>query len=308
MLQQTQVTTVLPYFDRFTSAFPDTASLAEAPLDAILALWSGLGYYARARNLHKAAQHVMQAWQGQWPNDLDALSRLPGVGRSTAAAIQSQAFNTRATILDGNVKRVLSRFHAVGVPLKSAAVLKTMWDLAESHTPRDAACDYTQAIMDLGATLCKRTQPQCDACPLQPHCIGHQLGEPTQFPVRAPKAQKPTREETWYAHYDPQADEVLLEQRPPKGIWGGLWSLPTKPLCTLANHPLDSLGHTRHTFSHFHLDFETLLVTIPTKGIPKTAHQPHMRWIPRREWATLGLPSPVRTVLDQLEVYRASIL
>lgn len=225
MLQQTQVTTVIPYFEAFMARFPDVRALASAPEDDVLSHWSGLGYYARARNLHKAAKQVVMEFGGEFPADQETLESLTGIGRSTAAAILAQAFGKRATILDGNVKRVLARYHAVpGWPGQSA-VLNKLWEHAENHTPEERVKDYTQAIMDLGAMVCTRNKPECKTCPVNDGCQAYNRDEVQRYPGPKPRKEKPEKT-TWMLILEDTKGRILLERRPPTGIWGGLWSLP----------------------------------------------------------------------------------
>ena len=225
MLQQTQVATVIPYYERFMARFPDLAALAEAPLDEVLAHWSGLGYYARARNLHRAARQAMAEHGGRLPETIDALQALPGIGRSTAGAILSLALGQRHPILDGNVKRVLARHAAVAGWPGKAAVQRTLWELAEARTPRRRVADYNQAMMDLGATLCTRARPACERCPVAADCRAREQGLQTDYPGPRPRRELPERQVQMLLVRDPQG-RVLLERRPPQGVWGGLWCLP----------------------------------------------------------------------------------
>lgn len=273
MLQQTQVATVIPYFESFVAEYPTLRDLAKASEDDVLHLWSGLGYYARARNLLAAAQHVMEKHEGKFPETVEELCRLPGVGRSTAGAIASIAFKKHAAILDGNVKRVLARHFAIpGIPVASKAE-KEFWQIAEALTPQTRVNDYTQAIMDLGATLCTRSQPRCEICPLVKTCAAHQQGTQAQFPEKKIKVKKmPVKETTMLLVVNPQR-EVYLEKRPAQGIWGGLWSLPelsddqdVKLWCksrwgvSVKNvRPMEEIVHT---FSHFHLWIHPLVVEL----------------------------------------------
>lgn len=312
MLQQTQVTTVIPYFEAFMQRFPDVKALASAPVDDVLSRWSGLGYYARARNLQKAAQQIVEEHGGEFPGNLEQLKALPGIGRSTAAAILAQAFQQRAAILDGNVKRVLARYHAVpGWPGKTD-VLNRLWECAEEHTPDMRIRDYTQAIMDLGAMVCTRSRPACDSCPLQGGCDAYARGETSLYPGSKPKKTKPEKA-TWMVILEDQEGRILLERRPPSGIWGGLWSLPeldpaysTEELpdaCEQAfgfscGDPELTSGF-RHTFSHYHLHIQ------PARLI---AHSPahindrdNQQWIHRDQALSLGLPAPIRTLLTAPE-------
>ncbi|MEM7220351.1 MAG: A/G-specific adenine glycosylase [Pseudomonadota bacterium] len=271
MLQQTQVTTVIPYFERFMARFPDLEALAAAELDEVLALWTGLGYYARARNLHRTAQTAVSEHGGRLPEDPEALESLPGIGRSTANAIVAQALNRRAPILDGNVKRVLARHALVeGFP-GSTAVQRRMWLVADEYTPATEAADYTQAIMDLGATLCVRRKPRCEACPVHADCGARLADRVSELPTRKPKRDKPVRAARMFVIRDP-ANRVLLEQRPAKGIWGGLWSPPEREadeqtrdaLRTLDLVPLSEVVGPafRHSFTHYHLDITPVFVEV----------------------------------------------
>ncbi len=276
MLQQTQVSSVIRYFDEFIKSFPDVQALAAADQDAVLAQWTGLGYYSRARNLHKAAREICGRFQGEFPSDLIHLQTLPGIGRSTAGAVASLAFNHRAAILDGNVKRVLARVHAVeGEPAKSAT-LKALWTLAEQHTPENRFGHYTQAMMDLGATLCTRSSPQCLICPLADRCVASQQGQPTAYPQKAPRKNIPTKQIHMLIA---QASDgtILLEKRPPVGVWASLWSLPEfedrATLCNwlAQNHiglraDLEEQNTFRHTFSHYHLDITPVLAKLDSTG------------------------------------------
>lgn len=308
MLQQTQVATVIPYFEAFMARFPDVQSLAEAPTDDILSHWSGLGYYARARNLQKAAQRVITEFAGEFPADQALLETLPGIGRSTAAAILAQAFEQRATILDGNVKRVLARYHGIEGWPGQTAVLRKLWACAEQHTPKQRARDYTQAIMDLGAMVCTRSRPDCNQCPLAADCSALAEGQPTRYPAPKPKTAKPEKT-TWMVILEDHQGRILLERRPPSGIWGGLWSLPEIDPAHTADELPDAceqrfrvncqalrLGSGfRHTFSHYHLHIQP--ATLQVDIAAAVAEQPDHRWIHRDEALSLGLPAPVRTLL-----------
>lgn len=227
MLQQTQVATVIPYFQRFLRSFPSVTALAGASLDDVLHHWSGLGYYSRARNLHRAAQTIVEQFNGEFPERLDALESLPGIGRSTAGAILAMGFNIRATILDGNVKRVLARFHGVeGFPGESA-VQRRLWELSESHTPDTRVAEYTQASMDIGATLCTRRKPACMVCPLHAECAAFRQGRVHELPAPRPRRDLPVKDRNfWLIMRDDGA--CLLERRPTTGLWGGLWSPPER--------------------------------------------------------------------------------
>ena len=269
MLQQTQVTTVIPYFDKFIEYFPTVNELAHANIDIVLSLWAGLGYYARARNLHKTAKIIMAEYDGKFPNTVDELIKLPGIGRSTAGAIVATAFQQRAAILDGNVKRVLTRYFAIeGWPGKPD-IDNQLWELAEQLTPRQRVRDYTQAMMDLGATVCTRSKPNCNQCPLQSKCLGFQTDNPTQFPNNKPKKAMPVKSAIMLVIKN-KNNAILLRKRPPTGIWGGLWSLPEfetidamHAWLTQTNIQIkqpESIIAFRHTFSHYHLDIEVYQV------------------------------------------------
>jgi A/G-specific adenine glycosylase len=308
MLQQTQVATVIPYFERFMQRFPDITSLANAELDEVLHLWTGLGYYARARNLHKAAIEIRDQHGGQFPREFDEVLALPGIGRSTAAAILAQAHNQRYAILDGNVKRVLTRLYAIeGWPGKKP-VEHQLWQLAEQHTPQERTCDYTQAIMDFGATLCSR-KPDCQNCPVSQHCQSFQAGNPTDYPTPKGRKSLPIRKTRMLILQDTNK-QVLLLQRPPAGIWGGLWSLPECPddkdiaswcevTLGLNVSDLSEQKTMRHTFSHFHLDITPVHAAVqPTN---QSAMEADARvWYNTAQPDVLGLPAPVKTLLESI--------
>jgi A/G-specific adenine glycosylase len=272
MLQQTQVATVIPYYERFMASFPSLAALAAAPLDEVLAHWSGLGYYARARNLHACAGRVVAEHKSALPTDIDALTGLPGIGRSTAGAILSLSGGQHQAILDGNVKRVLARSFAIAGWPGKAAVLHKLWALSEALTPVARTANFNQAMMDLGAIVCTRSRPDCTACPLSPDCRALARSEPTAYPGKKPKKIMPERQTIMLAVHDDK-QRLLLERRPPSGIWGGLWSLPEVD-CTeaidawLTGRGLRArdTGHSvakfRHTFSHFHLDIDVRALAV----------------------------------------------
>ena len=289
MLQQTQVATVVPYFERFVARFPDVDALARADADEVLHLWSGLGYYARARNLHRAAGIVARDHGGIVPNDVTAAQTLPGIGRSTAAAVVAQGYGTRAAILDGNVKRVLARRHRVAGPVSSAATLGALWRLAETHTPADRAADYTQAIMDLGATVCRRTRPRCGDCPVRTDCLSFAAGDPARYPEQAPRRQRRLERSRFFVLVDPDG-ACLVERRPPSGIWGGLWSPPERDADQTVAGFLDDAGIDaglvdrvraadvfRHGFTHYDLDVEPVYVRL--KARPSQVRERARRWI-----------------------------
>jgi A/G-specific adenine glycosylase len=304
MLQQTQVATVIPYFERFVRELPDLAALAGASLDRVLALWSGLGYYTRARNLHAAARACMQWHGGELPATVEGLAALPGVGRSTAGAILAQAHGARAAILDGNVRRVLARWRGIDADLTTASAQKKLWVLAESLLPDARLADYTQAQMDLGATVCTRRNPRCTECPLHEDCIAQRDGRTAELP-RAKKARALPQREAWLLLLRDADDRVLLVRRPPAGIWGGLWSLPQAAdrdgamregarRCDAALL-VDGDGFM-HTFSHFRLRARILEGKIDgaRNGIAEDAAQ----WVGMAELGAFGLPQPIRRLLS----------
>ena len=309
MLQQTQVTTVIPYYERFMARFPGVAELATAPLDEVLHHWSGLGYYARARNLHRAAQLVCDEFAGEFPDDLVGMQRLPGVGRSTAAAILSLAGGQRQTILDGNVKRVLARYCAEpGWPGRQV-VLNRLWALAEALTPTRRVAHYNQAMMDLGATVCTRSRPRCDDCPVADECAARRSGRPQDFPGKRPRKSLPQRRVRMLLVRD-VSGTILLERRPPAGVWGGLWCLPevspeVDPLVWCSDRLMKSaaLGRTlasrRHTFSHFHLDIEPVEILLNQPGCAVLEDGERLWYNPRKP-ESVGLAAPVARLLDEI--------
>jgi A/G-specific adenine glycosylase len=308
MLQQTQVATVVPYFLRFVKKFAGLPALAAAPLDDVLALWSGLGYYSRARNLHRAAQICMDEHGGELPREFDALAALPGIGRSTAGAILAQAHGMRCAILDGNVKRVLARFHGVRGWPGSASVAQQLWKCAEMHTPRERLADYTQAIMDLGATVCSRAKPRCEQCPLTVDCVARIEGATAQLPERKPARSLPTRNTIMLLLRD-RAGRILLQRRPPSGVWAHLWSLPEADDVDAARHivahdhaaqaiTFQPLPPFTHTFSHYRLDVTPLTACIAQPAHIADAAQ--QRWLTPLEASALGLPAPVRKLIETL--------
>jgi A/G-specific adenine glycosylase len=310
MLQQTQVQTVIPYFERFVARFPDVAALADAPLDEVLHLWSGLGYYARGRNLHRAARAIRDQHGGQFPADIAAVAALPGVGRSTAGAILSLALGQRHPILDGNVKRVLARHFAVDGWPGQAAVARRLWELAEALIPPIRVAQYSQAMMDLGATVCIRARPACPSCPLVATCTAHRQGNPAAYPGRRPAKTLPVRATRLLVVRDP-AGRVLLERRPPTGIWGGLWSLPqteptTDPLAWCADRQLGDgaqvVAHwpaRRHTFSHFHLDMLPVEIRLERPGW-RALDGDTTVWYKPDDPDARGLAAPIKKLLAEL--------
>lgn len=309
MLQQTQVTTAAPYFLRFMTRFPDVATLAAAPLNEVLALLSGLGYYARARNLHRAAELIRDRHDGELPTDIDALSALPGIGRSTAGAILALSLNQRQPILDGNVKRVLARFHAIAGWPGQTAVTRQLWQLAERYTPWERVAEYTQAMMDLGSMVCTRRRPLCSACPIAEGCVAHAEGREHAFPQPKPRRELPVRRTRMLLLCLPDG-RVLLEQRPPTGVWGGLWSFPEcPPDADVANWCRQHYGLTvrnsrswstlRHTFSHFHLDITPMCIEVTATSDRVMAADGQV-WYNTRNPDAVGLPAPVQRLLATL--------
>ncbi|MFP4076104.1 MAG: A/G-specific adenine glycosylase [Halochromatium sp.] len=310
MLQQTQVAVVVPYFERFMARFPDVASLAAAELDEVLHLWSGLGYYARARHLHRAARIVVADHHGRVPERIEALEALPGIGRSTAGAILSLALGQPHPILDGNCKRVLARCFAVSGWPGSSAVLARLWALAEALTPVARVGAFNQAMMDLGATRCTRAKPACHACPLAAGCRALALAAVGAYPAPKPRKQAPRRAVQLLLIRDPRA-RLLLQQRPPAGIWGGLWTPPEIGLEETAEAwcraRLDvSVAHLekrpprRHTFSHFQLEMRPLQVRLATQPT-RVADDAATTWVDPAAPGDLGLPAPISRLLAELE-------
>ena len=307
MLQQTQVGTVSPYFRRFITRFPTVGALAAAELDDVLSVWSGLGYYARARNLWRAARIVVAENAGSLPQTFDELHALPGIGRSTAGAILAQALGVKLPILDGNVKRVLARYHAVeGWPARPS-VAKQLWSHAEAHTPDERVADYTQAIMDLGATVCTRARPACTVCPLVADCAAARAGTQTQYPAARPKRVRAQRRVAVLIVQAPDG-RVLLERRPAVGIWGGLYSLPELPADDSPRQWCErvfgvgvvaerELTKVEHAFTHFDLDLEPRLLRLA--AVPNALMDRNdWLWCKPRELA-VGVPAPVATLLSQ---------
>ena len=309
MLQQTQVATVIPYFEKFIGRFPGIRDLADGDQDEVLHHWSGLGYYARAHNLHKAAKQICELHEGVFPEDFEQVLALPGIGRSTAGAILAQACGQRHAILDGNVKRVLARYHGIeGWPGK-VSVQEVLWQYAEQHTPEVQLADYTQAIMDLGATLCRRGRPDCKGCPVSLDCVAFNEGRVLELPTPKPRKAMPVKSARMLILLNDE-NQVLLEKRPPAGIWGGLWSLPEMPLNE------DIMGFCeqqwqfkvsdiqegeifRHTFSHYHFDI------LPCRLRVKNPEQSVMEagsivWYNTSQPDQRGLATPVKTLLNRL--------
>ena len=308
MLQQTQVTTVIPYYQRFMRRFPTVKSLAEAPVDAVLELWSGLGYYARGRNLHKAAKIVCEQFDGEFPIQFEHVAALPGIGRSTAGAILSLACGQRHAILDGNVKRVLSRVFMVPGWPGETAVANTLWEKAEATTPQERVADYNQAMMDIGAGVCTRTKPACLLCPVNGFCEANKTQRQTEFPHRKPAKEKPVKQTAMVMLINP-AKEILLQRRPPTGIWGGLLSFPEievgDDVASWRNTQFSAKIRDyqqwpmlRHTFSHYHLDITPKLVWTYKLG-DMAMEDSGWVWYKGGD-LTGGVAAPVKRLLNEL--------
>lgn len=296
MLQQTQVSTVIPYFQNFMQRFPTLESLACADINQVLACWSGLGYYARARNLHAAARRVQEEFGGKFPHSVEDLQGLPGIGRSTAGAILAQAFDEPGVILDGNVRRVLCRFHGVEEDPLSAVGQKRLWQYAGQHTPDRRHADYAQAIMDLGATLCTR-KPACQRCPVQTDCAAFQLGRQSEFPVRRKRLKRTQRVATMLLVLE--GGRVFLEKRPPAGIWGGLYCPPMQFSDDLIEPcPGRSLGQRKHIFSHFDLLYEPVI--LEPENSSDVQDSPEGIWHRPGTALDVGVPQPVAVLLEEL--------
>lgn len=311
MLQQTQVQTVIPYFNRFMEQLPSVKDLAQANEDHVLSLWSGLGYYSRARNLQRAAKMIHTQYKGIIPDDLQQLMELPGIGQSTAAAILSQAFNQPTAILDGNVKRVLTRFFRIEGWPEQSQIKKTLWSLAQSCMPQQRCADYTQAIMDLGATCCTLKNPDCTHCPLRINCLALKHKEQHLYPTKKIKNPIPVQHQQFLVLYT-KNKEVYLEKRAPTGLWGGLWCLPSidKELCPLLfiekqyalfGEQPEQLISFKHRFSHFHLEIDAL--TIKTSPSNQAIAESNGQWFTQEKISLLGLAKPTTYILTKLFEY-----
>ncbi len=307
MLQQTQVSTVIPYFRRFMERFPDVTALAAAALDEVLHLWTGLGYYARGRNLHKCAQLIVERYNGQFPADAAVLASLPGIGRSTAAAISSIAFNQPEAILDGNVKRLLARHAAIVGWTGETQVSRQLWEVAQDHMPALRCREYTQAMMDLGALVCTRSRPTCGDCPLAGDCQALAQNLVMSIPGARPKKIKPVKQALMLVIESPLGG-ILLHQRPATGIWGGLWSLPELSVDADADaHVAGRFGEIqarsvwpgfRHTFTHFHLDIQPVHLRLMRH--PHLIEEAMHVWYHPDRPVDLGLAAPVKALLSRL--------
>jgi A/G-specific adenine glycosylase len=307
MLQQTQVGTVIPYFNRFLARFPDVAELAAAPLDEVLKLWAGLGYYSRGRNLHRAAQIIANEHGGRFPRHFEDVAALPGVGRSTAAAICVFAYGARHAILDGNVKRVLARLRGIKGYPGEKKIADRFWSEAEKLLPRRGIEAYTQGLMDLGATVCTRGNPRCAVCPLRSDCIALKRGWVAGLPAPKPRRKRPHKRATFLVLT--RAGEVLLEKRPSPGIWGGMWCLPeAEDTSDLAAYCLKRFGARvlevermpsfAHGFTHFSLDIRPLRLRV--SALAPQAAEPGVTWLPLEEARGAAIPVPVKKILAQI--------
>jgi A/G-specific adenine glycosylase len=311
MLQQTQVSTVIPYYERFMRRFPDVAALASAVQDEVLALWSGLGYYARARNLHRAARLVVERLGGELPRSHDQLLELPGIGRSTGAAILALAHGTRLPILDGNVKRVLARYHAITEWPGAPSALRQLWEHAERHTPADEVAAYTQAVMDLGATLCTRVKPRCAQCPVAGDCAAFAAGLQDSLPAPRPKRMRAQRAVTALVIRDASGC-VLLERRAEQGVWGGLYSFPElgaddhlEQWCGrrlgAGVAAVRALDPVEHAFTHFDLRLTPIEVDL-FGGPSAVMDREHWLWYNAANPLPGGIPAPIGKLLRRLGI------
>lgn len=310
MLQQTQVATVIPYYRRFIASFPTVAALATASQEQVLAHWSGLGYYARGRNLHRAAQLIVEKYHGEFPREFEQIFELPGIGRSTAAAICALAYHERCAILDGNVKRVLARYCGISGLSSSSAVKAQLWQQAEALLPHRDVASYTQALMDMGATICTRSKPKCGACPAQADCEACQTQRVHELPT--PRLRKIAPEKRTKFLLLLHGNDILLEKRAPAGVWGGLWCPPqlddgqggVEDYAQRSNVVVSEqiyLPKFTHSFTHFKLHITPVLLRITHK--PQQLQQPGNAWLDMEEALEAAIPTPVRKILNELKGY-----
>ena len=306
MLQQTQVATVIPYYQRFTASFPTISALAAASEEQVLALWSGLGYYARGRNLHRTARIIVEKYHGEFPREFEQIVELPGIGRSTAAAICALAWHEHRAILDGNVKRVLARYCGIAGWAGDKKVESRLWQQAEALLPQRDIAAYIQAQMDLGATLCTRNKPKCGECPVSSDCVALQGGRVSELPTLRARKTVPERHTTFLLLM--HGNDILLEKRPSSGIWGGLWCLPQfddedaarewfAQNAMTASHG-ERLAAFTHTFTHFKLHITPLKIQLARK--PLRANQPGSVWLDAGEALGAAIPTPVRALLNEI--------
>lgn len=309
MLQQTQVATVIPYYQRFMESFPTVTDLANADEDTVLHHWTGLGYYARARNLHKSAKIIRDQYQGRFPDDIEQVIALPGIGRSTAGAVLSLSLNKHHAILDGNVKRVLARCYMVQGHAGQAIYEKTLWPITEALTPKKGVASFNQAMMDLGAMVCTRSKPNCEICPVNAGCLAYLGEEQANYPQKKPKKVIPEKHTIMVI---PRVNQqVLMEKRPPSGIWGGLWcfleisetSQLTNLLTKLNLKQINStnLDKFRHTFSHFHLDIEPIVVDCEILPAKEISENNTLQWYNLTTKASVGLAASTQKLIKQLQ-------
>lgn len=309
MLQQTQVKTVIPYYQDFMRRFPTLNALACAPIDDVLQHWAGLGYYARARNLHRAAQLIISEHKGRFPRKADILTTLPGIGESTAAAIVSFAYGQSATILDGNVKRVLTRFYAISGDPNKALLKKELWEIARRNTPPDNCNEYNQAIMDLGATCCTRSKPACGRCPLQQKCKAFRLDMPTAFPDKSAAIKRQTQHLHLLALICD--DQIALIKRPSQGVWGGLWCFPDcqsadEVKSWLKQHKLRAVEQTPlQRFTH-ELSHRRLIINSELIEVDKITKDKTLAWVALNSLKRYGVPKPVKLILQMLPTTAAT--
>jgi len=310
MLQQTQVATVIPYFEKFMQRFPDVVALADAETDQVMYYWSGLGYYARARNLHKAAQIIRDQYSGKFPQEIEQVIALPGIGRSTAGAILSLACDQPHAILDGNVKRVLARYFMIEGWYGTTNVLNQLWEKATLLTPTENVASYNQAMMDIGSLVCTRSKPLCNECPVNEGCRSFKENQQSAFPTPKPKKNIPVKKVRMAMLCDSDS-ALLLQRRPPAGIWGGLLSFPEIPEdMPISQWCADTLGFkvgrpqswpvVRHTFSHFHLDITPVLISVNQKST-RLMDQDHWVWYKGNSIEMGGLAAPVKRLISELE-------
>lgn len=303
MLQQTQVKTVIPYFNRFISRFPTLQTLAVACEDEVMALWAGLGYYSRARNLHKTAKILHAEFQNEFPQNLESLNKLPGIGPSTAAAIMSLAFGQSTAIMDGNVKRVLCRYFGIDGNTEERATQQKLWQLANDCMPKTRCADYTQAIMDMGAMCCTRTNPQCNDCPLNRHCIAYLTQRVADYPKKKLKAKIPEKlMHVLVIHKEDRS--IYLEKRPSNGIWGGLWCLPCIDKIELTQpgdlpQPFMTLAHT---LTHMRLNMRIMVLTVleaKTLFHLNFFNETDANWVKENHMTRIGLPKPIKHIIEK---------
>lgn len=304
MLQQTQVQTVLSYYERFMQRFADVQTLANSPIDDVLKIWAGLGYYRRAHFIHQAAIMVCQKFNGVFPQTLHQLMQLPGVGRSTAGAILSQAMDISAPILDGNVKRVLCRYYQIEGYPDSSKVIKQLWAKSEAWTPKHQVALYTQGIMDLGATICTKTNPDCQACPIHHSCLANKHNSQEVYPHPKPKKTKPLKR-CLFGVITNQENQLLLLKRPNRGIWGGMWCLPSircmSDFKLMTQDPIskfvdiESLGNKgKHAFSHFNLEYKPVKMSLKKRFAFKKRD---VIWVSLEDALDIGLPAPIKKLV-----------